>query len=107
MSSGKFPEALGSRIGTGSIFCNLFSFLNLFHALPLKKVVVLYVLHSMKGLIVYFLLNFKFITTLVVGSYGFGIGGGFMSYGSRGFFPRGPQRNMVSGSKNYIVSVNV
>lgn len=38
-----------------------------------------------------------FITTLVVGSYGFGIGGGFMSYGSRGFFPRGPQRTMVSG----------
>jgi len=38
-----------------------------------------------------------FITTLVVGSYGFGIGGGFMSYGSRGFFPKGPQRNMVSG----------
>ena len=54
-----------------------------------------------------FFSNFKFITTLVVGSYGFGIGGGFMSYGSRGFFPRGPQRNMVSGSKNYILSVNV
>jgi hypothetical protein len=51
--------------------------------------------------------NFKFITTLVVGSYGFGIGGGFMSYGSRGFFPRSPQRNMVSGSKNYILFVNV
>ena len=55
----------------------------------------------------YFLSNLKFITTLVVGSYGFGIGGGFMSYGSRGFFPRGPQRNMVSGSKKYILSVNV
>jgi len=36
------------------------------------------------------------ITSLVVGSHGFGIGGGFMSYGSRGFFPRANTKNFVS-----------
>merc|ERR1712223_1395656 len=36
------------------------------------------------------------ITSLVVGSNGFGIGGGYMSYGSKGFFPRASPRNYVS-----------
>merc|ERR1712179_124628 len=36
------------------------------------------------------------ITSLVMGSNGFGIGGGFMTYGSRGFFPRASPRNYVA-----------
>merc|ERR1712223_1191464 len=36
------------------------------------------------------------IASLVMGSHGFGIGGGSLSYGSRGFFPRANPRNYVS-----------
>jgi len=36
------------------------------------------------------------MASMVVGSNGFGIGGGYTSYGSRGFFPRANSRNFVS-----------
>ena len=51
----------------------------------------------MKGLFLVLKMNYLQLTTsLVVGSHGFGIGGGFMSYGSRGFFPRANTKNFVS-----------
>merc|ERR1712066_433518 len=76
---------MGTRVLVTDLSSSLlYQTLTIFHSaiMPFKKA-------SIRTLLV-------LIASLVMGSHGFGIGGGFMSYGSRGFFPRANTKNFVS-----------
>merc|ERR1712066_879125 len=76
---------MGTRVLVTEVSSSLFyQALTIFHSaiMPFKKA-------SIRTLLV-------LIASLVMGSHGFGIGGGSLSYGSRGFFPRANPRNFVS-----------
>merc|ERR1712066_113417 len=76
---------MGTRVLVTDLSSSLlYQTLTIFHSaiMPFKKA-------SIRTLLV-------LIASLVMGSHGFGIGGGSLAYGSRGFFPRANSRNFVS-----------